>query len=141
MEVSHRNFDCSCWSILTDFTFGRKISRWYGDVPFASGYFVVYGVLKIAYDCHQYSQVGKFQIAFKIRDSVDLIDFILRMTFRSSGLYVIFLALFSHYPRKKCVTKVSDLFGISKEKIFLCGNETIPRGVYETPQSCKTRPK
>jgi hypothetical protein len=33
------------------------------------------------------------------------------------------------------VTKVSDLFGISKEKIFLCGNETIPSGVLEIPQS------
>ena len=60
----------------------------------------MYGVLEMADDCHQYSEVSKFQIAFKIRDSVDLIDFILRMTFRSSGIYVIFLALFSHYPAK-----------------------------------------
>ena len=100
MEVFHRNLYCSCRAILTDFSFGRQVCRWYGSVPFSSGYFVVYGVLKIADDRHQYSQVGKFQIAFKIRDTVDLIDFILRMTFRSSGLYVFFLALFSHYPQK-----------------------------------------
>ena len=60
----------------------------------------MYGVLEVTDNSHQYSEVGKFQIAFKIRDSVDLINFILRMTFRSSGLYVIFLALVSHYPAK-----------------------------------------
>ena len=58
-------------------------------------------VLKTIYDGHEDSEVRKLQVAFKIYDSVDLIDFILRMTFRSQAFYVLFLAVFFHSPQKK----------------------------------------